>query len=383
MSSESTKSESNDVNAQPEVNAQKVDVVTESTSNASSGSQSNDPNSQKPVDSDNSSNSSGSQSNDQKPVDSDNSSNSSSESESESKDNTPKKTESLASILRKTAAQEFITQQLRQQLASLTGELAEKCNDCNTINPTEWKENKCTETCIPLENNINNNRGLFQKRSELLNTLENVTTTQLSKIFPDREDRRNFYNKYFYETLKQTGSFEDSMIDMNDKLETFIDKVNVIFNDYSSKDTELTNSTDDKIKKNTQIKINYDKSPVEFFFKPLEQSFDTYASLDSQVSSLTEDEMYCKRKKFLSCAIRSHKCEWKGDRNDLWKCELKGSSGASNNQGTSGQGTNQLPTCAGGPTDPGIAAGTCQAGGRNISKHKKKVIRNLSKRRYF
>jgi hypothetical protein len=96
--------------------------------------------------------------------------------------------------------------------------------------------------------------------------------------------------------------------------------------------------------------------------------------------------MYCKRKKFLSCAIRSHKCEWNGDRNDLWKCGLKGSSGASNNQGTagqgtSGQGTNQLPACTD-PADPGKGT-TCQGGGRNISKHKKKVIRNLSKRRYF
>lgn len=287
--------------------------------------------------------------------------------------NSPKK-ESLASILRATAAQEYITQQLRTQFASLTGQLAEKCNKCNTIIPTVWKSNECDEVCIPLEETAANNRGLFKKRSELLKQLESVTTPQLVKILPNSKDREYFYGKFFYERLKQTGSFEDSMIDMNDKLEDFIKKVEDIHKEYETKDSDLSSSTDERIKKNTKIQINYDKSPVEYYFKPTQETFDDFNTLSSNVSSLSDEQMYCKRKKWLSCAVREHKCDWIGERNDKFKCQPKASSGGPPAPGA-------LPPCVD-PADPGKGT-TCSGGSRNISKQKKKVIRNLSKRRYF
>ena len=306
-------------------------------------------------------------------IDASNSSTDTSTDTTSSLSNSPKK-ESLASILRATAAQEYITQQLRTQFAALTGQLAEKCNKCNTIIPTVWKSNECDEVCIPLEETAANNRGLFKKRSDLLKQLESVTTPQLVKILPDSKDRAYFYNKFFYERLKQTGSFEDSMIDMNDKLEDFIKKVEGIHKEYETKDTDLSSSTDERIKKNTKIQINYDKSPVEFYFKPTQETFDDFNTLSSNVSSLSDEQMYCRRKKWLSCAVREHKCDWIGERNDKFKCQPKASSGGPPAPGA-------LPPCND-PNDAGKGT-TCSGGSRNISKQKKKVIRNLSKRRYF
>lgn len=288
------------------------------------------------------------------------------------------KAQSLASILRASAAQEYITQQLRTQFAALSGQLAEKCNKCNVIIPALWKQNDCEDECIKLEATAANNRGLFKKRSDLLKQLESVTTPQLVKILPDSKDRALFYTKFFYERLKQTGSFEDSMIDMNDKLEDFIQKVEDIHAEFATKDTDLSSSTDDRIKNNTKIQINYNKSPVEFYFKPTQETFDDFNTLSSSVSSLSDEQMYCKRKKWLSCAVRAHKCDWIGERNDKFKCQPKASSGAPQG-GPPAPGA--LPPCDD-PNDAGKGT-TCSGGSRNISKQKKKVIRNLSKRRYF
>lgn len=289
---------------------------------------------------------------------------------------------SLASILRATAAQEYITQQLKTQFAALSGELAEKCNKCNTINPTDWKSNDCEQVCVPLEETASNNRGLFKKRNDLLKQLENVTTAQLMKILPDSKDRAFFYNKYFYERLKQSGSFEDSMIDMNDKLEEFINKVDDIHNEYASKDSALSSSTDERIKKNTKIQINYNKSPVEYYFKPTQETFDDLNSLSSSVSSLSDEQFYCKRKKWLSCAVRSHRCEWTGDRNAKFMCQPVANAPAASGQApaASGQAAADPGQAA---ADPGQAPPVKSGGSRNISKQKKKIVRNLSKRRYF
>ena len=292
--------------------------------------------------------------------------------------NTGSKKLTLASIIRKTASEEYIAQQLRQQLAKLSGELVKECGECNTIRPSEWKDNDCNVKCTNLEKTVGNNRGMFEKRHQLIELLEKDISVKLTKIFPDNQDRNDFYQRYFYSKLRDNGSFEDSMIDMNDKLEDFIDRVNRIYQDYNSKDTELSSSQDDRIKKGTTVKLDYNQSPVKFYFKPTDQTFDDFSSLNSTISSLSEDEIYCKRKKFLSCAIRNHRCDWIGDRNEYNKCQPKVSSG-STTQGA--QGANQLPPCAD-PADPGKGT-TCSGGSRNISKQKKKVIRNLSKRRYF
>jgi hypothetical protein len=283
---------------------------------------------------------------------------------------------SLASILRATAAQEYITQQLKTQFASLSGELAEKCNKCNTINPSAWKSNECETVCVPLEETASNNRGLFRKRSDLLKQLENVTTAQLIKILPDSKDRANFYNKYFYERLKQSGSFEDSMIDMNDKLEEFIDKVDKFHIEYASKESDLSSSTDERIKANTKIQINYDKSPVEYYFRPTQETYNDLNSLSSSVSSLSDEQLYCKRKKWLSCAVRAHKCDWIGDRNEKFKCQPIANAPAASGQAPAA--TGQTPAA-----DPNQPPPPVSGGSRNISKQKKKIVRNLSKRRYF
>jgi len=281
---------------------------------------------------------------------------------------TQQKKKSLASMLRESAAQEYITQQLKTQFAALSGELAEKCDKCNTINPTDWKSNNCEEVCVPLEESASNNRGLFKKRSELLKQLENVTTAQLQKILPDSKDRAFFYNKYFYERLKQSGSFQDSLMDMNDKLEEFITKVGEIYNEYDSKDSALSSSQDERIKKNTTIKLNYNKSPVEYYFRPTQETYEDLSQLSSSVSSLSDEELYCKRRKWLSCAVRSHKCDWVGERHEKNMCKPISSAPAA------------APAAANpDPNQPPPVSG----GNRNISKQKKKIVRNLSKRRYF
>jgi hypothetical protein len=288
----------------------------------------------------------------------------------------------LASIIRNTASQEFIAQQLTRELSKLSGELVKKCGNCNTIRPSEWKENNCNETCTGIEKSLGNDRQIFEKRHQLIEVLEKDISPKLTKIFPNNQDRDDFYNKYLYAKLKDDGSFEDKMIDMNDKLEDFIQRVNLIYQDYTSKDTELSSSTDDRIKKGTTVKLDYNQSPVKFYFKPTDQSFDDFTSLSSTISSLSEDEIYCKRKKFLSCAVRNHRCDWIGERNERNKCQPKVSSG-STTQGATPPAPGATPPAPG--ATPPAPGGTppVSGGSRNISKQKKKVIRNLSKRRYF
>ena len=299
--------------------------------------------------------------------------------------NATEKKKSLASILRESAAQEYITQQLKTQFAALSGELAEKCDKCNTINPTDWKTNECEKVCVPLEESSSNNRSLFKKRSELLKQLENTTTAQLQKILPDSKDRAFFYNKYFYEKLKQSGSFQDSLMDMNDKLEEFITKVGEIHNEYASKDSALSSSQDERIKKNTTIKLNYNKSPVEYYFKPTQETYEDLSQLSSSVSSLSDEELYCKRRKWLSCAVRSHKCDWVGERHEKNMCKPISSAPAAATGQAPAAATGQAPAAATGQApaatpDPNQPV---KGGNRNISKQKKKIVRNLSKRRYF
>ena len=230
---------------------------------------------------------------------------------------------SINSIIRKTAIKMFVKERLSKELSDINNRLTSKCSKCNTIIQQEWDENKCKEICIPLEESCYIHRRIFERRNELINILQNITMVHLNNIFKNSIEKEEFLKKLFYQKLIENRSLTDSMIDMNKKLENFINKVNILWINYNNKLKELQSLDNIYIVNNTIIKYNYDDSTFEFYFKPIKETFSNLIDLKKSISNISDEQLYCMREKWFNCTLRKNKCDWTGETDDTYKCQPK------------------------------------------------------------
>jgi hypothetical protein len=231
--------------------------------------------------------------------------------------------DSVNSMIRKTAIKMFVKDKLSDEIKSINNRLTSKCSKCNTIIQQEWEENKCKEICIPLEESCYIHRRIFERRNELLNILQNITMLHLNNIFKNSNEKEEFLKKLFYQKLIENASLIDSMIDMNKKLENFINKVDILWINYNRKSKELQSLDNIHIVNNTRIKYNYDNTTFEFYFKPRKETFSNLIDLKNSISNISNEQLYCMREKWFNCKLRENKCDWNGEREEIYKCEPK------------------------------------------------------------
>jgi hypothetical protein len=226
----------------------------------------------------------------------------------------------LNSISRKKAIKMFIKEKLAKELEIVNDRVSTLCKKCNTIIQKEWTENKCEESCIDLKNSSDINTHIFQERNQLLYILQNITMMRLNNMFKKSLEKEEFLKKLFYEKLIKYDSFIDSMIDTNLKLENFINKVESIWLNYNVRLRELKSSYKNDLNHNIIIKYNYDNNLFEFYFKPAKEKFTDINSLNNYISDISKEKLYCTREKLIDCIIRENKCEWNGEKDEIYKC---------------------------------------------------------------
>lgn len=231
--------------------------------------------------------------------------------------------DSINSIIRKTAIKMFVKERLSKELSAINNRLTSKCSKCNTIIQQEWVVNKCKEICIPLEDSCYIHRRIFETRNELLNILQNITMVHLNNIFKNSIEKEEFLKKLFHQKLIENNSLIDSMIDMNKKLENFINKVDILWINYNRKLKELQSLDNIHIINNTRIKYNYDDTTFEFYFKPRKETFSNLIDLKNSISNISNEQLYCMREKWFNCTSRQNKCDWTGETDDTYKCQPK------------------------------------------------------------
>jgi hypothetical protein len=229
----------------------------------------------------------------------------------------------LNSTVRKTAIKMFIKEKLAKEVAIINDKVSTACKKCNTIIQKEWTENKCKEICIDLEDSSDINTQIFQERNQLLYILQNITMVRLNNMFKNSLEKEEFFKKLFYQKLIQNDSFIDSMIDMNLKLEHFINKVESIWLNYNVRLRELQLSYNNDLNHNIIIKYNYDNNLFEFYFKPTKEKFIDIYSLNKYISNISKEKLYCTTEKWINCIIKQNKCDWNGEKNEIYKCEPK------------------------------------------------------------
>jgi len=246
--------------------------------------------------------------------------------ESENKTNNSSETENSQlsnSRLRKTAIKMFIKEKLAKELEIINDKVSTQCKKCNTIIQKEWTENKCEEMCIDLENSSDVNTLMFQERNQLLYIFQNITMVRLNIMFKNNLEKEEFIKKQFYEKLIQNNSIIDSVIDMNLKLEHLINLVESIWLNYNVRLRELQLLYHNDLNHNIIIRYNYDNNLFDYYFKPTKEKFIDIYSLNKFISDISKDKLYCTREKWINCIIRQNKCDWNGEKDEIYKCEPK------------------------------------------------------------